>query len=104
MLGSECWVRGVNVGLFVVGKGVMNLSMVFSGFCGVEGDAKVWIWVDMLDGIEGRIEVLRNGIVIVCWEEGNIWGQVGSRAHGDPVKASNKTLIPVIAYDLVCSR
>ena len=42
MLGSECWVRGVNVGLFVVGKGVMNLSMVFSGFCGVEGDAKVW--------------------------------------------------------------
>ena len=104
ILGNGRWGRGVKVCLYVMGKGVDNLSMWFCFFYGWEVDSKFWSWLDIPEGIGCFFGVFRTVIAIICWEEGNGWDQVMSHARGDPIEDNEKDLILVCSYALFCWR
>ena len=53
------------------------------------------------EGIEGRFEVVRNGMVFVGQEEGHNWSEVRTVACGKPVESHNQALIYVCADSLI---
>ena len=65
MLGSKCLRGGINVGLFVAGKGMVDFCMWFSHFYGGEVDSNIWSGMYIPEIIECRFDVFRTGVVVV---------------------------------------
>ena len=65
MLGGEHYRGGVNIGLFVVVKRMMNLVMWLSCLCIGERSANIWSGINMLEGVEFCFNIFCTRVVVI---------------------------------------